>query len=65
MIGLFVFLVLFIFLLEATAKEPLDWTPSYHREAKIPLGTKVFFDQLQESDLDFQMNNRPPFELIF
>lgn len=63
-IGLFVFLVLFIFLLEATAKEPLDWTPSYHREAKIPLGTKVFFDQLQESDLDFQMNNRPPFELF-
>ncbi|MGO2294388.1 MAG: DUF4350 domain-containing protein [Psychroflexus halocasei] len=64
MIGLFVFLVLFIFLLEATAKEPLDWTPSYHRDAKIPLGTKIFFDQLQESDLDFQMNNRPPFELF-
>ncbi|PJX23978.1 hypothetical protein CAP47_04620 [Psychroflexus sp. S27] len=64
MIGLFVFLVLFIFLLEATAKEPLDWTPSYHRDAKIPLGAKIFFDQLQESDLDFQMNNRPPFELF-
>lgn len=64
MIGLFVFLVIFIFILEATAKEPLDWTPSYHREAKIPLGTKIFFDQLQESDLDLQINNRPPFELF-
>lgn len=64
LIGLFVLLLLFIFYLEANSPEPLDWTPSYQREAKIPLGTKVFFDQLKESDFKYEINERPLFELF-
>lgn len=64
LIGLFVFLLLFIFYLEANSPEPLDWAPSYQREAKIPLGTQVFFDQLEESDFNYEINKRPLFELI-
>jgi hypothetical protein len=28
--------------------QPIDWTPSYLKEAKIPLGTKILYDRLPD-----------------
>lgn len=39
--------LLFIALIQAAQKTPLDWTPTYNPNDKIPFGTYVLFHELQ------------------
>ena len=42
--GFFMLLVVFLTYLEATEPEPVNWTPSYMSDDKIPLGSLVFYE---------------------
>ncbi len=51
--------------LEANQPKPLNWFPSYHQDDKIPLGSKVLYDLMEDKLGDrMQVNTRPPFEVI-
>lgn len=42
-------LVLGVFIyVESSTPEPVDWSPTYSTKHKIPLGTYIFYDQLQK-----------------
>ena len=43
-----VFLFGLIVFMEATEKEPLDWTPTYGYDDKIPLGAYILYNNLDE-----------------
>lgn len=60
-------MVLFLVLLtwlEANEPQPVNWSPSYAATDKIPLGTKVLFENLKEQKTDLQVVNIPPFEFL-
>lgn len=58
-----IFAIAFIVMyLEYASPKPLNWTPTYHRTSKLPLGTKVLFDQLNKQNLPLKINDRPPIE---
>jgi len=59
---LLVLLAALVFL-EANQKDPLNWFPSYSTKDKIPLGTYVFFESLNEK-LKVEEVNIPPFEFL-
>ncbi|MBW2960518.1 DUF4350 domain-containing protein [Mesonia aestuariivivens] len=62
-LGTLLFLLAALVFLEANQKDPVNWFPSYSRTDKIPFGTYVFYEQLQEN---FEVNNVniPPFEFL-
>ncbi|MAZ72085.1 MAG: hypothetical protein CMC70_02965 [Flavobacteriaceae bacterium] len=50
---------------EATKPQPVNWFQSYSRVDKIPFGTYVLHDLLQEKlDENFIETDRPPFEVL-
>jgi hypothetical protein len=58
-------LVALLVYVEATKPQPINWFQSYSRMDKIPLGTFVLHDLLNEKlDENFIETNRPPFEII-
>ncbi|MDX1462616.1 MAG: DUF4350 domain-containing protein [Marinirhabdus sp.] len=62
--GLLLFVALLIYT-EATKQQPVSWFPSYSRLDKIPYGTYVIHDLLNEAlDEQFNETNRPPFEVL-
>ncbi|WP_432410810.1 DUF4350 domain-containing protein [Rasiella sp. SM2506] len=66
-IALFSLLVLVALLVyvEATKPQPINWFESYSRMDKIPFGTYVLHDLLNEKlDENFIETNRPPFEVL-
>ncbi|MCG2418288.1 DUF4350 domain-containing protein [Aequorivita sp. F47161] len=66
-IFLFVFLLVLAGLVyaEATKPQPVNWFPSYSKEDKIPLGTYVLHDLLQDAfDEKFVEKDAPPFETL-
>ncbi|WP_053992316.1 DUF4350 domain-containing protein [Mangrovimonas sp. TPBH4] len=65
-IVLAVFTLLSIVALEATKPKELNWFPSYAKHHKIPLGTYVFYEQLERLFSESQLINvdRPPFEYL-
>ncbi len=51
--------------MEATKKQPVNWFPSYHKTDKIPLGTFVLHDLMEENFAEkFIEKNQPPFEVL-
>tara|TARA_R100000935_G_scaffold1439_1_gene4566 strand:- start:124778 stop:125995 length:1218 start_codon:yes stop_codon:yes gene_type:complete len=58
-------LVSLLVYVEATKPEPINWFQSYSRVDKIPFGTYVLHDLLDEKlDKNFIETNRPPFEVL-
>lgn len=50
---------------EASKPQPINWFPSYNREDKIPLGTFVLHNLMQESfQENFKETDIPPFEFL-
>lgn len=47
--------------MEATKPQPINWFPSYSSEAKIPMGTYVLFNLLEDKLTEV---NTPPFEAL-
>jgi hypothetical protein len=50
--------------LEATKPQPINWFPSYSTTAKIPLGTLVLKDLLDDSLEEIKTLDEPPFEIL-
>lgn len=54
-----------IVFLETKQPSPLNWTPSYSRIDKIPLGTYVLYESLSEKFTDnFQKIDLPPYKFL-
>lgn len=65
LLGFFILVLALLVYTEATRPEPLNWFPSYLPTSKIPLGTYVLNDLLQqEKGDDFVTFERPPFEVL-
>lgn len=65
-ITLMVFLLLVVFMtyLEAVEPEPVNWSPSYSSNDKIPLGTYVLYDNLKENFRETVPVTQTPFEFL-
>lgn len=63
-LALLVLLLVFLTWVEANEPQEINWSPSYSALDKIPLGTRVLYENLKEQDLDLQEVNRPPFEFL-
>ena len=63
-LALLVLLLVFLTWVEANEPQDINWSPSYSAVDKIPLGTKVLFENLKEQDLDLQEVRTPPFEFL-
>ncbi|WP_029033872.1 DUF4350 domain-containing protein [Salinimicrobium terrae] len=63
-LALLVLLLVFLTWLEANEPQEINWSPSYAALDKIPLGTKVLFENLKEQNLDLREVNVPPFEFL-
>jgi hypothetical protein len=63
-LALLVLLLVFLTWLEANEPQEINWSPSYAALDKIPLGTKVLFENLKQQDLDLQEVNIPPYEFL-
>src|SRR6056297_1100329 len=63
--GFFLLLVVFLTYLEATEPEPVNWTPSYMSDDKIPLGSLVFYESWGNTKKwEMQEISIPPFEKL-
>ncbi|WP_339651814.1 DUF4350 domain-containing protein, partial [uncultured Salegentibacter sp.] len=61
----FLLLVIFLTYLEATEPEPVNWTPSYMSDDKIPLGSFVFYDSWKNTEnWKFEEVGVSPFEKL-
>jgi hypothetical protein len=61
----FLLLVIFLTYLEATEPEPVNWTPSYMSDDKIPLGSFVFYDSWKNTEnWKFEEVGVPPFKKL-
>lgn len=63
-LGLLVVLLVLLTWLEANEPRPVNWSPSYSAVDKIPLGTRVLYENLREQELDLKAVNIPPFEFL-
>lgn len=63
-LALLVSLLVLLTWLEANEPQEINWSPSYSALDKIPLGTKVLFENLQQQDLELQDVNVPPYEFL-
>ncbi|MFN2262068.1 MAG: DUF4350 domain-containing protein [Psychroflexus sp.] len=55
-------LIVFTMILELTKDEPIDWTPSYVSDDNRPLGSEIFFENLQDKSQQIINKSKPPFE---
>lgn len=63
--GLFLLLVISVAWLESSEPEPVNWTPSYTAADKIPLGSFVFYENLQTAFPDSITQVKiPPYEYL-
>ena len=63
-LALLILLLVFLTWVEANEPQEINWSPSYSALDKIPLGTKVLFENLEEQDLDLRKVNMPPYEFL-
>ncbi|WP_324721151.1 DUF4350 domain-containing protein [Salinimicrobium sp. HB62] len=63
-LALLVLLLAFLTWVEANEPQEINWSPSYSALDKIPLGTRVLFENLKEQDLELQEVHKPPFEFL-
>jgi len=61
-----VLLIALLVFVQTSKPEELNWFPSYSEKAKIPLGSYVFYDQLQKNidQKKVQKVTTPPFEFL-
>ncbi|MGB3774321.1 MAG: DUF4350 domain-containing protein, partial [Leeuwenhoekiella sp.] len=66
MAGVLLIIIAFLVVVQTSKPEKLNWFPSYGAESKIPLGTYVFYDQLQKisTERPIQELGMPPFEFL-
>lgn len=62
-IGAFLLVLGVLVFLEAQQEEPINWNPSYGAADKIPLGSYVLYQELEEA-LSLQPINIPPYEFL-
>ena len=63
--GFFLLLVVFLTYLEASEPEPVNWTPSYMSDDKIPLGSLVFHESWKNTNKwEMEEISIPPFEKL-
>ncbi len=61
----FLFLVVFLTYLEATEPDPINLSPSYMPQDKIPLGAFVFFQSWKNNHMvNIEEINLPPYEFL-
>ena len=63
-LGLFVLLLLALTYLEANEPQPVNWNASYSATDKIPLGTFVLFENLENQDFPLENVQIPPYEFL-
>ncbi|WP_114747859.1 DUF4350 domain-containing protein [Pleomorphovibrio marinus] len=63
---LLVMVLIFITFLSLYQKPPLDWSPSYYRSDKSPLGSMIVYELMKDSrgDVLFQDVRMPPYEFL-
>jgi len=65
LLGLFIVLLGILVYAEATKPQPVNWFPSYHKIDKIPFGTFVFYDLLEDNfGESLEEVTIPPFEKL-
>lgn len=60
----FLVLVAFLTYLEAVEPKPVNWNPSYTAGDKIPLGTYILYQDLQEQNFKVIDISVPPYEFL-
>lgn len=63
-IGLFILVIISIVVLELNKPKQINWFPSYATHHKIPFGSYVFNDQIQNLAKDVIPVDRPPYEYL-
>lgn len=63
-VGIFLLLIIALTYLEASEPQPLNWSPSYSENDKIPLGTYILFEHLRDQPFDLEEVNVPPYEFL-
>lgn len=63
-VGIFLLLIIALTYLEASEPQPLNWSPSYSENDKIPLGTYILFENLKDQPFDLEEVNVPPYEFL-
>ncbi len=65
LLGFFIVLLGILVYAEATKPQPVNWFPSYHNMDKIPFGTYVLFDLLEDNFKNqLEEVSIPPFEKL-
>lgn len=64
LLGVLILLLGALVFFEANQKDPVNWFPSYSNKDKIPLGTYVFFEELEKQAPNLEEINVPPFEFL-
>lgn len=64
LLGVLILILGALVFFEANQKDPLNWFPSYSNKDKIPLGTYVFFEELEKKAPNLEEINVPPFEFL-
>ena len=66
-IGIFVGLVLIMFLIESSIPEPIDWAPTFDETHKKPFGTYVIRSEIKSFFPNANVENvsTTPFEKLF
>ncbi|WP_424494293.1 DUF4350 domain-containing protein [Salinimicrobium sp. GXAS 041] len=63
-LALFLLLVLLLTYLEVSEPQPVNWNESFSGADKIPLGSYVLYENLQDSFVDFENISIPPYEFL-
>lgn len=63
-LGIFLLLVVVLTYLEASEPQPVNWNPSYSADDKIPLGTYVLYESLEDQPFQIKEVNLPPYEFL-
>lgn len=64
LLGVLILILGALVFFEANQKDPVNWYPSYSNKDKIPLGTYVFFQELEKKTSNLEEINVPPFEFL-
>lgn len=64
-LALFILLIISLAWLESNEEEPINWTPSYTSQDKIPLGAFVFYESWKNEQEDSLVDSKiPPYEYL-
>ena len=65
-IGFFVFLLIAVAVNDFSKPEPVDWTPSFLSDKKIPFGTYILYEEMETyfPDLEIEKVYQTPYEYL-